>query len=101
MWLIGFSINSMFFTDSWLERLGTMIIVTSLVFTVARFGLLAAVAWQVFFFLSFAYPLTTDFSAWYSGSALFALVVIAGLSVYGFHTSLAGQSVFQGRLLEE
>ena len=54
-----------------------------------------------FFFLGSFYPLTTDFAAWYSGSAIFSLSVIAGLAIYGFYTSLAGQSVFQGKLLEE
>ena len=69
--------------------------------TTARLGLLAIVTWLLFFLLSFFYPLTTDFSAWYAGSAIFSLSVIAGLAIYGFYTSLAGQSVFQGKLLNE
>ncbi len=101
MWLIGFSINSLFFTHSWLELPGIMLLIASLVFTTARFGLLAAVVWQLFFFLSFTYALTTDFSAWYASNTIFALLLILGLSLYGFYTSLAGQSVFQGKLLED
>ena len=41
-------------------------------------------------------PLTADFSAWYAGSVIFALVSVAALAIYGFHTTLAGRPVFKG-----
>jgi serine/threonine-protein kinase len=100
MWLIATSIECLFFNDAWLNRLGSLVIVTLLVFTAARFGLLALVTLQLFFFLGSFYPLTTDFAAWYAGGAVFSLSVMAGLALYGFYTSLAGQSVFQGKLLD-
>jgi serine/threonine-protein kinase len=101
MWLLQTVILGLFFTNSWLELPGIMIIAASSVLTVARFGLLAMVTWNLFFFLSFAHPLSTDFSIWYAGSAIFSLLIIGALSIYGFYTSLAGQSMFQGKLLED
>ncbi len=37
------------------------------------------------------FPVTTDFSAWYAGSAIFTLACIAALTGYAFHTALAGR----------
>jgi hypothetical protein len=45
------------------------------------------------------FPLTSDFSSWYAGSTFFVLVVITGLTIYGFYTSLAGQPLLKGKLL--
>jgi hypothetical protein len=44
---------------------------------------------------------TSDFSAWYGGTSLTLLAVVLALAVYAFHTSLGGQKVFAGKLLEE
>jgi serine/threonine-protein kinase len=41
--------------------------------------------------LLLAFPLTFDFTAWYSTGALLALSVTTGLAVYGFYFSLAGR----------
>jgi serine/threonine protein kinase len=67
----------------------------------ARFGLLATMAHQLFFFLAIMYPMTTDFSAWYAPSMVFALALAAGIAVYGFYTSLGGRSPFGNRLLQD
>jgi hypothetical protein len=45
--------------------------------------------------------LTLNVSAWHGGSAIFAYVVLLALGGYGFYTSLGGQKVFAGKLLEE
>ncbi len=71
---------------------------TSLLLLYTRFGLLAAIA---FFFASYVltdFPITADWDAWYWGSSLFALAVVAGLGVYGFYTSTGGQLLFGDRL---
>ena len=47
------------------------------------------------------FPLTTNISAWYFNSTIFVAVVIIGLAVYGFYTSIAGQPVFGGKTLKE
>jgi serine/threonine-protein kinase len=46
-------------------------------------------------------PLTTDFSAWYGGYTLAALLAVLALAGYAFHTSLGGQKLFAGNLLDE
>ena len=72
-----------------------------IVVVVARLGLLATMAAQLCFFLSFDYPITTDFGAWYAPATIFAIFMVLGVAVYGFYISLGGQSVFGGKLLRE
>ena len=66
-----------------------------------RFGLLcygfAILVPKVFEFS----PVTLDFSAWYAGRSLLALLLFAGIAVYGFHTALAGRPLFGRALLED
>jgi hypothetical protein len=85
----------------YLYWISSILVALSITIVVARFGLLATMTAQLFFFLSVTYPLTTDFSAWYASSTIFALVVALGISVYGFYTSLGGRRVFADRLLGE
>jgi hypothetical protein len=47
------------------------------------------------------WPITTNFSLWYASATIFALTVIVGLTVYGFYTSLAGQSLFHDKFLQD
>jgi serine/threonine-protein kinase len=77
------------------------LIALTIVTVVARFGLLATMAAQLSFFLSIMYPLTTDFSAWYAPSMVFALALAVGIAVYGFYISLGGQSMLGARLLQD
>ena len=71
------------------------LIALTLVTVVARFGLLAIMAQQLFFFLAIMHPMTTDFSVWYAPSTVFALGLIVGIAVCGFYISLGGQSPWQ------
>ncbi|MFN2598404.1 MAG: protein kinase [Pyrinomonadaceae bacterium] len=66
-----------------------------------RFGLLATISALFFYYLATEYPFTDDPSAWYAGATLFALALGLALAAYGFHTSLAGQRLFKGGLLED
>ena len=101
MWLTILTIQMLFFARSWHLVVGNLIISTLLTVTVARFGLLAAITWQFFFLLTFTWPLTLNLSQWYSSGTIFALMVIVGLSLYGFYTSLAGQPLFREGILKE
>ena len=65
-----------------------------------RFGLLALVFSNIFGH-SLQFPLTADPSAWYAGTSLFLLVVLAGVAVYGFVIALAGRPMFSGAHLED
>jgi serine/threonine-protein kinase len=71
------------------------------VINLLRFGLVALACSLFVNFLFPLVPITTDFSAWYAGSTLFTLLAVLVLAGYAFHTSLGGQKVFQGKLLED
>src|SRR5262249_14828687 len=66
-----------------------------------RFGLLALTALIFASSLLAFFPLTLNFSAWYVGIGLMAPLTILALAVFAFYTSLGGQKVFQGSLLED
>ena len=72
-----------------------------LLLTLTRGGLLSvAVALYVQFIVVEA-PLTLDLSVWYASRALPTVLVVAGLALYGFLTSLAGKSLLGQSLLED
>ena len=79
----------------------SILIATVSVISVARFGLLATIAFSLFFNLSFFYPLTSDLSVWYTSAAFLPVFVILALAIYGFYTSLGGQTVFKGAFAGE
>ena len=74
--------------------LASILISLTITVVVVRFGLLATMAAQLFFFLTMVYPMTTSLSVWYAPATIFSLTMILGLAVYGFYTSLGGQPVF-------
>ncbi len=71
------------------------------VWVLYRYGLLAVVSATFFLHLNIFYPITSEFSAWYAGDFLPALVIALSLAVYGFYTLLAGRPMFRGRLLDD
>ncbi len=71
------------------------------VFVLARYGLLATVCAMVLFHLWVFFPMTTEFTAWYAFDFIIALVICVALVAYGFYTSLAGQPLFGGKLLQD
>jgi serine/threonine-protein kinase len=70
------------------------------IFVFLRFGLLAWV-FANYFGHFLAFPLTTNFSAWYAGSSLLVLLVLAAIAVYGFRIALAGRPMFSGAGLDD
>jgi len=46
------------------------------------------------------FPLTTDFSAWYAGSSLFAIASVLTLAAYAIYTALAGRPLFNAGFLD-
>jgi serine/threonine-protein kinase len=61
------------------------------VFMLIRFGVLSFVIAPSVTYTLTNFPLTTDFSTWYSGSTIFALAVVLTLTAYAFHTAVAGR----------
>jgi hypothetical protein len=66
-----------------------------------RFGLLALAVSQFTFFFLMHFPYTFDFSRWYAGRSLFALLIVLGLALFGFRTALAGQPMFGSAVLDD
>jgi serine/threonine-protein kinase len=99
-WILEFSLLTLFFASDghWALPLGTALISTITVICVARFGLLAIISFFTFFHLSFHNAISANVSGWYFGNTIFAAIVILGLAIYGFYTSLAGQKILQDTL---
>lgn len=75
----------------------------SLCFVVAlwRFGLLGLISFWILFYLSYLFPMTYNSSNLYFPNTIFTFIAAFGLAIYSFYISLAGQSVFQGKFLQE
>jgi len=71
-----------------------------ILFTLKRYGLLAAISALFFSHLFVFYPMTTELTAWYATDFTIALVICLALAAYGFYTSLGGQKFLSGKLLE-
>lgn len=102
-WILYFLIIGLAFasTGPSIFWFGPLLIAILSVYCLVRFGLLALVSFQLFFFLSFHNQITADFSKWYIGNTIFAVVLIIGLAIYGFYTSLAGQPLIKGQLWQD
>ena len=78
-----------------------LVVAALFVAVLLRFGLLALAVAQFVFLLLESFPFTMDFSLWYAGRSLFALLIILGLAFYGFRTALAGQPIFGSAALDD
>ncbi len=65
-----------------------------------RFGLFALAVMFFFGMVTFFFPIPLDFSTWYVGASLLSLAVAVAVAGYGFHTALAGRSLFRDELLD-
>jgi serine/threonine-protein kinase len=72
-----------------------------LIFLLYRYGLLALSAALFFVHLFVFYPITSDFRAWYATDFVIGAVLCIALAAYACYTSMAGQSIFGGKLLED
>jgi hypothetical protein len=81
--------------ESWGDLLGFMMGIGILVLgltTLIRFGLLAYVT-MFFFFFHLEYPFTFDTSAWYSSTAILALLAMVAVAVYAFRIATSGRTI--------
>jgi serine/threonine-protein kinase len=76
---------------------GALILVVGLY----RYGLLAAITGGFIFHAWVFFPITTKLSAWWAADFIPVLIIYAALVIYAFYTSLAGQKLFRGKLLED
>jgi len=71
------------------------------VFALKRYGLLAASSALFCSHLGVFYPVTAELTAWYATDFTIALIICVALAGYAFYTSLGGQKLLSGKLLEE
>jgi predicted Ser/Thr protein kinase len=71
------------------------------VFVWYRFGVLAGACSLLVSTMTRRFPLTTDLSSWYAGGTLAVVLLVLGLALYGFRTTVSGQPLFQGGVLED
>ena len=72
-----------------------------LVIGLFRYGLLASVTCGFIFHSWVFFPITTKLSAWWAADFIPVLIIYAALVIYAFYTSLAGQKLLRGNLLED
>ncbi len=68
-------------------------------FILTRWGLFAMLTAVVFSSWR-SFPLTLDTSSWYFSWSVATMILFAGVAVYGFVVSLAGQALFKNPLLD-
>ncbi|MBZ5578092.1 MAG: serine/threonine protein kinase [Acidobacteriia bacterium] len=78
----------------WVDLSFGIATVAILALVILRFGLIAAIVSSVVEDILLL-PHTLDFSAWYAGTTVVPLVLLALLAIYGFRTSLGGRRVIQ------
>ena len=72
-----------------------IVVYAILVLIVFRFGLVPLVVGAFTVDMLTNVPLTTDFSQWYTASALLALLSVVALAGWGFYHSLGGEPVWK------
>ncbi len=77
-----------------------LVVAAAEIFVFLRFGLLSWVFANLFGHC-LQFPLTTDPSAWYAGTSLFLLIVLAALAIYGFRIATGGRPLFSGARLDD
>ena len=97
LWLLIAVAQVLLFTGGhpWPAIVPIVVIATLVVVTVARLGLLAMIAFQLFFTLSFHLPTTSDLSSWYGQNTVLTVAVMAALAVYGYRISVGGQPLLR------
>jgi len=103
-WLAGAALvvvymilNGLLATASpWLSALFSAVETGLLIFVMLRFGLVSLIASSFVYVLMLMFPITADFSLWYAGASLFALLSVALMAIFAFQVSLAGRPLFDG-----
>jgi hypothetical protein len=70
--------------------LGTMAALA--IFALTRFGLLTTVTASLTLSILTEFPLTSDFSSWYFGTAVSGLIAVVIMAAYSYHTAVAGRT---------
>jgi len=88
-------------TNPFLGAVFALIVFSCLIFLLRRFGLFCVMAYMTFIDLPAVFPITANFSLWYSNTSISTLLFLAALAFYGFKISLAGKPAFAFDLLKD
>jgi predicted Ser/Thr protein kinase len=99
--LFGLVIATANYAGNWQVSAMSILANGLLAVVLTRYGLVAAVVALLALYTLNNFPVTLDFSVWYAGIGLTPLVAVLALAVFAFYTSLGGQKLFQGSLLED
>ena len=84
----------------WLSLLTSLTVLSSIVYVMLRFGLLATMTFfAVNFFLQYG-VLTLDPSRWFFPASIALLLIVSTLAVYGFYASRGGEPLLGKRILD-
>jgi len=92
---------AIFYTGNWQVSVMTFLLNGLIAVFLTRYGLVALVFALFAGYALNTFPVTLNISVWYAGIGMAPLVVILALAVFAFYTSLGGQKVFRGSLLED
>jgi hypothetical protein len=100
--VLGFTSTSGIATyQGWtLAAILAMVNVSAGLFVLLRFGLLPALTATFVGLVMTSTVATLDFSSWYAGRALFPIIILLAILVYGAVTALAGKAIFGDPLRE-
>jgi serine/threonine-protein kinase len=71
-----------------------------LVTVLMRFGLLSLATGFFVDYVLRNFPITNNFSAWYAGTSLFALLSVLAVAIYGSHAALVGRPEYKNALVD-
>jgi serine/threonine-protein kinase len=71
------------------------------IFLLYRYGQLALAASLFFAHLWVFYPITSELRAWYATDFVIGALLCVAIAGFACYTSMAGQSIFSGKLLED
>ncbi len=93
LWATIAVIDALAFGRAWPLIVASLISAALGTLVVWRLGLLAAVAGNVFFHMSFHSPLTADLTVFYAGRMLAAFGVMVALAAFACSTSMGGRGI--------
>jgi serine/threonine-protein kinase len=88
---IAYSISSEHF---WINFAATLVLHTFFTLLLVRVGLLAAVIAFYVSGLFVLFPVTVEFSRWYAGAGVSALLLLAAMATFGFVNAVRGRPAF-------
>jgi hypothetical protein len=92
---------ALLYTGNWQDSVINILQVGLFALAMTRYGLVALAASVFAVRALYNFPVTLNVSVWYAGIGLAPMVAVLALAVFAFYTSLGGQKVFQGSLLED